>query len=212
MPRIVRQKRSPSPFSRPMDSSTPFTSQRPNTLPKRMNINAQAASPLQQEIFRNSTTNVKVKQKYYSLWFDVNEAGRFIKMVENIAEFEGESGRDIERKIFVWTKYQEITYNIEGMPRYETGDWEKLMLDMKRKWGTVSPERRFKLSSIAPLFRKIHQEGVIRYMSQDKKFVWECESIINFSKCINIYREISIKIKEVWLVFPQVFDNPFMRK
>ncbi|MBW0470603.1 hypothetical protein O181_010318 [Austropuccinia psidii MF-1] len=125
-----------------MDSSTPFTSQRPNNLPKRMNIHAQASSPPQQEIFGNSTTIVKVKQKYYRLWFDGNEVGRFIKMVENIAEFEGESGRYIERKILVWTKYQEITYHIEGMPRYGTGDWEKLILDMKRKWGAVSPERR----------------------------------------------------------------------
>ncbi|MBW0571435.1 hypothetical protein O181_111150 [Austropuccinia psidii MF-1] len=48
MPRIFRQEGSPSPFSRPMASSTPFTSQRPNTLPKRFNTHAQAPSPLQQ--------------------------------------------------------------------------------------------------------------------------------------------------------------------
>ncbi|MBW0576188.1 hypothetical protein O181_115903 [Austropuccinia psidii MF-1] len=42
MPRILRQEGSPSPFSRPMASSTPFTLQRPNTLPKRVNIHAQA--------------------------------------------------------------------------------------------------------------------------------------------------------------------------
>ncbi|MBW0538168.1 hypothetical protein O181_077883 [Austropuccinia psidii MF-1] len=48
MPRIFRQEGSPSPFSRPMASSTPFTSQRPNNLPKRVNFHAQASSPLQQ--------------------------------------------------------------------------------------------------------------------------------------------------------------------
>ncbi|MBW0548942.1 hypothetical protein O181_088657 [Austropuccinia psidii MF-1] len=48
MPRIFRQEGSPSPFSRPMLSSTPFTSQIPNTLPNRVNIYAQASSPLQQ--------------------------------------------------------------------------------------------------------------------------------------------------------------------
>ncbi|MBW0547334.1 hypothetical protein O181_087049 [Austropuccinia psidii MF-1] len=50
MPRIFRQEGSPSPFSRPMASSTAFTSQRLNTLPKWVNIHAQASSPLQQEI------------------------------------------------------------------------------------------------------------------------------------------------------------------
>ncbi|MBW0479443.1 hypothetical protein O181_019158 [Austropuccinia psidii MF-1] len=50
MPRMFREEESPSPFSRPMASSTPFTSQRQNTLPKRVNIHTQASSPLQQEI------------------------------------------------------------------------------------------------------------------------------------------------------------------
>ncbi|MBW0486804.1 hypothetical protein O181_026519 [Austropuccinia psidii MF-1] len=50
MPRIFRQERSPSPFSMPIASSTPFTSQRQNMLPKRVNIHAQVSSPLQQEI------------------------------------------------------------------------------------------------------------------------------------------------------------------
>ncbi|MBW0577813.1 hypothetical protein O181_117528, partial [Austropuccinia psidii MF-1] len=35
IPKIFRQEGSQSPFSRPMALSTPFTSQRPNTLPKR---------------------------------------------------------------------------------------------------------------------------------------------------------------------------------
>ncbi|MBW0569490.1 hypothetical protein O181_109205 [Austropuccinia psidii MF-1] len=46
MPRIFRQEGSQSPYSRPMASSAPFTSQRPNTLPKWVNIHAQASSPL----------------------------------------------------------------------------------------------------------------------------------------------------------------------
>ncbi|MBW0555054.1 hypothetical protein O181_094769 [Austropuccinia psidii MF-1] len=53
---------------------------------------------------------------------------------------------------------------------------------MKRRWGTVSPERRYKLSSITQLFTKIQQEGGIRNMTQYKKFIGEYESIINYLK------------------------------
>ncbi|MBW0555278.1 hypothetical protein O181_094993 [Austropuccinia psidii MF-1] len=99
MPRIFRQEGSPSPFSRLMASSPPFNSHRTNTLPKRVNIHAQASSPLQQEIPRNSTLIVKIRPKNYSLWFDGKEVERFIKRVENIAEIEGASGRDIAKQI-----------------------------------------------------------------------------------------------------------------
>ncbi|MBW0560014.1 hypothetical protein O181_099729 [Austropuccinia psidii MF-1] len=67
------------------------------------------------------------------------------------------------------------------MPGYETGDWEQRKLDMKRRWGTVSPERRYKLSSITQLFTKI-QQGGIRNMTQYKMFIGEYESIINYLK------------------------------
>ncbi|MBW0477567.1 hypothetical protein O181_017282 [Austropuccinia psidii MF-1] len=149
-----------------MTSSTPFTSHRPNTLPKRVNIHAQASSPLQQEIPRNSTPIVKVRSKDYNIFFDGKEVERLIKRVESIAEIEGESGRDIARQIPFWTKDQEISYHIKGMRGYETGDWKQLKLDMKRRWGTVSPERRYKLSSITQLFKNIQQEGGIRNMTQ----------------------------------------------
>ncbi|MBW0518858.1 hypothetical protein O181_058573 [Austropuccinia psidii MF-1] len=130
-PRIFRQEGSPSQFSRLMASSTPFTLQRPNNLPKRVNIHAQASSPLQQENPRNNTPIVKIRPKDYSLWFNGKELERFIKRVKNIAKIEGESGRDIARQISFWSKDQEISYHIQGMPRYETGDWEKLKLGMK---------------------------------------------------------------------------------
>ncbi|MBW0517513.1 hypothetical protein O181_057228 [Austropuccinia psidii MF-1] len=146
IPRIVRQEGSPSPFSRPMASSTPFPSQRPTTLPKQVNIHAQTSSAFQQEIPQNNTPIFKIRPKDYNLWFDGKEVERFIKRVGNIAEMEGESGRNIARQISFWTKDQEIRYNIEGMPGYETGNWEQLNLGMKRRWGTVSPERRYKLS------------------------------------------------------------------
>ncbi|MBW0486181.1 hypothetical protein O181_025896 [Austropuccinia psidii MF-1] len=155
MPRIFRQEGSPSPFSKPMASSTPFNSQRPNTLPK---------------------------PKDYNLWFDGKEVEILIKRVENIAEIEGASGRDIARQISFWTKDQEISYHIEGMTGYETNHWEQSKLDMKRRWGTVSPERRYKISSITQLFKEIQQEGGIRNMTQYKTFIGEYESIINYLK------------------------------
>ncbi|MBW0540071.1 hypothetical protein O181_079786 [Austropuccinia psidii MF-1] len=68
------------------------------------------------------------------------------------------------------------------MPGYETGDWEQLKLDMKRRWGTVSPERRYKLSSITQSFTKIQDEGGIRNMTQYKRFIGKYESIINYLK------------------------------
>ncbi|MBW0512599.1 hypothetical protein O181_052314 [Austropuccinia psidii MF-1] len=178
IPRIFRQEGSPSPSPRTMASSTPFTSQRPNTLPKRVNIYAQASSPLQQAIQRNNTPIVKIRPKDYSLWLHGNKVERFIKRVE----IEGESGREIARQISFWTKDQDISYHIEGIPGYETGEWEQLELDMKRRWGTVSPERRYKLSSITQLFTNIKQEGGSRNMTQYKKFIQEYESIINYLK------------------------------
>ncbi|MBW0470897.1 hypothetical protein O181_010612 [Austropuccinia psidii MF-1] len=66
------------------------------------------------------------------------------------------------------------------MPGYVTGYWEKLKLDMKRRWRTLSPERRYKLSSITQLFTKIKQEVGIRNMTQYKTFIGEYESIINY--------------------------------
>ncbi|MBW0567226.1 hypothetical protein O181_106941 [Austropuccinia psidii MF-1] len=74
------------------------------------------------------------------------------------------------------------------MPPYETGDWEQLELDMKGRWGTVSCERRYKLSSITELFTKIHPKGGIRNMTQYKKFIGEYESIINYLKRLEILK------------------------
>ncbi|MBW0540918.1 hypothetical protein O181_080633 [Austropuccinia psidii MF-1] len=91
---------------------------------------------------------VKIRAKDYNLWFDGKDIERLIKKVENIAEIEGESGRDIARQIAFWSKDEEIGYHIEGMPGYETAYWDQLKVDMKRRWGKVSPEIRHRLSSI----------------------------------------------------------------
>ncbi|MBW0469381.1 hypothetical protein O181_009096 [Austropuccinia psidii MF-1] len=80
------------------------------------------------------------------MWFDGKDVERCIKKVENISEIEGESGRDMARKIEFWTKDEEISYHIEGMSGYETADWDQLKVDMKGRWGTVSTERRCRLS------------------------------------------------------------------
>ncbi|MBW0592502.1 hypothetical protein O181_132217 [Austropuccinia psidii MF-1] len=154
LPRSFRQHGSPSPYPRPMATSTPYTEQRPSTLPRRVNISAQIQTPLHQEIPRNTTPIVKIRAKDYNLWFDGKDVERFIKKVENIAEIEGASGRDIARQIAFWTKDEEISYHIEGMPGYETADWDQLKVDMKRRWGTVSPERRYRLSSITEFFTR----------------------------------------------------------
>ncbi|MBW0521839.1 hypothetical protein O181_061554 [Austropuccinia psidii MF-1] len=68
------------------------------------------------------------------------------------------------------------------MPGYETADWDQLKVDMKRRWGTVSPERRYRLSSITDLFTKTQQEGGIRNMTQYRKFIGEYEAIITYLK------------------------------
>ncbi|MBW0490478.1 hypothetical protein O181_030193 [Austropuccinia psidii MF-1] len=121
MPRIFRQEGSPSPFSRFMASSTPFTSKRPNTLPKRVNIHAQASTPLQQEIPRNNTPIVKIRPKDYNLWFDGKEVERFIKRVENIAEIEGASGRDIARQISFELKIKKLATILKEWPDMKLG-------------------------------------------------------------------------------------------
>ncbi|MBW0550680.1 hypothetical protein O181_090395 [Austropuccinia psidii MF-1] len=172
MPRICRQEGSPS----------PFTSQRPNNLPKRVNIPAQASSPLQQEITRNNTPIFKIQPKDYNLWFDGKEVESFTKRVENIVEIEGPSGRDIAKQIFFWTRDQDISYHIEGIPGYETGNWEQFKLDMKRIWATVSPERIYKLSSITLLFTKFQQEEGISIRTKYERFIGEYESLICYIK------------------------------
>ncbi|MBW0489395.1 hypothetical protein O181_029110 [Austropuccinia psidii MF-1] len=53
---------------------------------------------------------------------------------------------------------------------------------MKRRWGTVSPERRYRLSSITDLFRKPQQEGGIRNITQYRNFIGEYEAIITYLK------------------------------
>ncbi|MBW0464121.1 hypothetical protein O181_003836 [Austropuccinia psidii MF-1] len=68
------------------------------------------------------------------------------------------------------------------MPRYETDNWQQLKLDMKRRWGTVSPESRYNLSSITQPLTNIQQEGGIRNMTQYKRSIGEYESIINYLK------------------------------
>ncbi|MBW0582085.1 hypothetical protein O181_121800 [Austropuccinia psidii MF-1] len=68
------------------------------------------------------------------------------------------------------------------MPGYETADWDQLKVDMKKRWGKVSPERRYRLSSITQLFTKTQQEGGIRNMTQYRKFIGEYEAIITYPK------------------------------
>ncbi|MBW0587936.1 hypothetical protein O181_127651 [Austropuccinia psidii MF-1] len=86
LPRSFRPHGSPSPYPRPMATSTLYTEQRPSTLPRRVNISAQIQTPLQQEISRNTTPIVKIRVKDYNLWLDGKDAERFIKKVKNISE------------------------------------------------------------------------------------------------------------------------------
>ncbi|MBW0549362.1 hypothetical protein O181_089077 [Austropuccinia psidii MF-1] len=137
LPRSFRPHGSPSPYPRTMSTSTPYTEKRHSTLPRRFNIPAQIPTPFHQEIPRNTTPIVKIRAKDYNLWFDGKDVERVIKKVENIAEMEGESGRDIAMQIEFWTKDEEISYHIEGMSGYEPADWEQLKVGMKRRWGTV---------------------------------------------------------------------------
>ncbi|MBW0557397.1 hypothetical protein O181_097112 [Austropuccinia psidii MF-1] len=99
LPRSFMPYGSPSPYPRPMETSTPYTEQRQNTLPRRLNISSQIPAPLHQEIPRNTTPIVKIRGKDYNLWFYGEDVKRFIKKAGNIVEIEGESGRDIARKI-----------------------------------------------------------------------------------------------------------------
>ncbi|MBW0575127.1 hypothetical protein O181_114842 [Austropuccinia psidii MF-1] len=173
---------SPSPYPRPMATSTPYTEQRQNTLPRRVNISSHIPTPSHQEIPINTTPIVKIRAKDYNLWFHGKDFEIFIKKAENFAEIEGASERDIARQIEFWIKDEEISYHIEGIPGYETADWDQLKVNMKRRWGTVSPERRYRLSSITDLFTKTPQEGGIRKMTQYRKLIGEYEAIITYLK------------------------------
>ncbi|MBW0525744.1 hypothetical protein O181_065459 [Austropuccinia psidii MF-1] len=182
VPRSFRQHGSPSPYPRPVATSTPYTERRQNTLPRRVNIPFQMPTPSHKEIPRNTTPIIKIRAKDYNLWFDGKDVERFITKAQNIAETEGASGRYIVRQIAFWTKDEEISYHIEGMPGYKTADWDQLSVDMKRRWGTVSPERRYRLSSINDPFTKTQQEGGTRNVTQYRKFIGEYEAIITYLK------------------------------
>ncbi|MBW0567717.1 hypothetical protein O181_107432 [Austropuccinia psidii MF-1] len=110
LPRSFRPHGSPSSNPRPMATSTPYTEKI-------------------QKIPRNTTPIVKIRAKDYNVWFDGKDVERFIKKADNIAETEGESGRDIARQIAFWIKDEEINYHIEGMQGYETADWDQLKVD-----------------------------------------------------------------------------------
>ncbi|MBW0560391.1 hypothetical protein O181_100106 [Austropuccinia psidii MF-1] len=182
LPRSLRQHGSPSPCPRPMATSTPYIEQRQSTLPRTVNISSQIPTPLHQEIPRNTTPILKIRIKDYNMWLNGTDVERFINKVENIAEIQGESVTDIARKIAFLTKNEEISYHIDGIPAYETADWDQLKVDMKRRWGTVSPKRRYTLSLITELFTKPQQEGGIRNMTQYRKFIGEYEAIITYLK------------------------------
>ncbi|MBW0468990.1 hypothetical protein O181_008705 [Austropuccinia psidii MF-1] len=122
-----------------MATETPYTEQRQCTLPRTVDISAKIPTPFHQEVPRNTAQIVKIRAKYYNLWFDGKGCERFIMEVENIAETEGARERDIARQIAFCTKDEEIGYHIDRIPRYETANDNQLKLDMKRRWGAVFP-------------------------------------------------------------------------
>ncbi|MBW0558017.1 hypothetical protein O181_097732 [Austropuccinia psidii MF-1] len=122
LPRSFRPHGSPSPYPRPMATSTPYTEQRQSTLPRRVNISSQILTPSHQEISKKTTSIVKIRAKDYNLCFYGKAVERFINKFENIAEIEGASQREIPRQMAFWTKDEEISYNIEGIPGYDTAD------------------------------------------------------------------------------------------
>ncbi|MBW0497578.1 hypothetical protein O181_037293 [Austropuccinia psidii MF-1] len=154
-----------------MATSTPYTEQRQSTLPRRVNVSSQIPTPLPQEIARRTTPIVKIRVKDYNLWLYGKDFERFINKAQNISEIKGANGRDIARQIVFWTKDEEISYHIKGMPGYEKADWDQLKVDMKKNKGNSPPKRRYRLSSITYLFTKTQQEGGIRNMTQYRKFI-----------------------------------------
>ncbi|MBW0591953.1 hypothetical protein O181_131668 [Austropuccinia psidii MF-1] len=90
---------------------------------------------------------------------------------------------------------------------------------MKRRWGTVSPERRYRLSSLTELFTVTQQEGGIRNMTQYSKFIGEYEAIITYLKCyqymqgdINHNQEIlaSLSISVQELIYKEMIKDRAM--
>ncbi|MBW0477361.1 hypothetical protein O181_017076 [Austropuccinia psidii MF-1] len=67
LPRSFRPHESPSPYPRPLDTSTPYTEQRKNTLLRRVKISSQIPTPLHQDIPRSTTPIVKIREKDYNL-------------------------------------------------------------------------------------------------------------------------------------------------
>ncbi|MBW0465118.1 hypothetical protein O181_004833 [Austropuccinia psidii MF-1] len=65
LPRSLRPHGSPSPYPRPMATSTPYTEQRQITLPRIFNIPSQMPPALHQEIPRNTNPIVKIREQRF---------------------------------------------------------------------------------------------------------------------------------------------------
>ncbi|MBW0549215.1 hypothetical protein O181_088930 [Austropuccinia psidii MF-1] len=63
LPRSFRKHGSPSPYPRTMATSSPYSEQRQNKLPRRVNISSKISTQSHQEIPRNTTPIVKIRAK-----------------------------------------------------------------------------------------------------------------------------------------------------
>ncbi|MBW0461889.1 hypothetical protein O181_001604 [Austropuccinia psidii MF-1] len=63
LPRSFRPHGSPSPYPRPMATSTPYTELRQSTLPRTVDISAQIPTTSHQKTPRNTTPIVKIRAK-----------------------------------------------------------------------------------------------------------------------------------------------------
>ncbi|MBW0587840.1 hypothetical protein O181_127555 [Austropuccinia psidii MF-1] len=146
LPRHVRPEESPkSPAPGPRAKYTPATESRPSNIPRRGFVSTPTnPSPLQQEIPRKERPVVKIKAKNYNLNFNGQEAEKFIKRIERIAQIEGEKEEDLAMQMAFWTTDSKMSDAIEAMPGYEKENWTQLKKDLIKKWGRVEPERRYR--------------------------------------------------------------------
>ncbi|MBW0477244.1 hypothetical protein O181_016959 [Austropuccinia psidii MF-1] len=77
--RLFRKHGLPSPYPKPMAKLKPYTEQRQNTLPRRVNICSPIPTPLHKAKTKTTTPIVKIRAKDYNLWFD----GKFFEIVIN---------------------------------------------------------------------------------------------------------------------------------
>ena len=150
--------------------------------PPKTNITSLSINPMDipedNPRIKNVQNGVILETKKNHVEFDGTEVELFIKRIEKLAELQQAGGQDIALQLPFIIKDKKIRETIENMEGHENRDWNLLKKEMKRKWGRVSPTRRYTEESIPALISNIQTTGGIKTKEEYFKFIGEYEEML----------------------------------